>query len=105
MAGHIAAINPMILMWVAIGLGLLFMGVMILDYLKRKRRHRHHHRRHHTGLKRALTRPFRRVQEFWQAIKELRRQRARQKRWQEPRHLRTPNAAREMKVHRRYRPG
>jgi len=34
MAGHIAVINPTILMWVAIGLGLLFIGVMIFDYLK-----------------------------------------------------------------------
>ena len=103
-AGHLTVSTPTILMWVAIGIGVLFVGVMIFDYLKRKRRH-HHHRRHHKGLGRALTRPFRRVQEFWLAMKDLRRQRARRKRWEEPSHHRTSNGARELKVRRRYRPG
>jgi hypothetical protein len=92
-----------ILLWIAIGLGLVFIGVLIFDHLRRKRR-RHRYRTRPKGLGRTLTKPFRRVRAFWHALKELRRQRVRRRQWDEPRRQRTPNGARELRTRRRFRP-
>ncbi len=104
LAGRVDALNPTILMWIAIGLGVVFVGVMILDYLRRKKRH-DRYRTRHGGLRRVLTRPFRRARSLWHAIKDLRRRRDQHKRREEPSHHRTSSGGRGLRVRSRYRPG
>ena len=65
-----------ILMWVAIGLALVFVGVLIFDFLRRRKRELRYQTRP-VGLGRMLRRPFRRARAFRKALREMRRQRAR----------------------------
>ena len=76
------------LMWVAIGIGVLFIGVLFYDFFKR-RKHKHRYQSHRGGPGRVLTRPFRRAHEFCRGVKELYRQRARSRQFEHRKHGRT----------------
>ena len=90
-----------ILMWVAVGLSLAFLALLVGDHIKRKR-NRNRYRRRAGGLGRSLTRPFRRAAGFWDALSELRRQRARRREWEAPQHSRRGKERHQTQSRRRY---
>jgi hypothetical protein len=87
-------------MLVAIGLALAFVGLLIFDFLSRRKRHLRHQTRP-GGLGRMLSRPFRRARAFREALREMRRDRARRAEWDPQKHPRTPNDARRARTGRR----
>ena len=77
-----------ILMWVAIGLGLVFLGLLIFDDAKRqKEKHRYESR--HKRLCRVWTLPFRRARAFCQGLRELARHRDRSSQLEHRKHTRS----------------
>jgi hypothetical protein len=76
MVGRSTWSDVTILMWVAIGLALVFVGVLIFDFLRRRKQDLRYQSRP-GGLGRMLRRPFRRARVFREALREMRRQRAR----------------------------
>jgi hypothetical protein len=85
-----------ILMWVAIGLGLVVVGVLTLENVRRKSGQARY-RTLRRGLRRTLTLPFRRAWGLYQALRELRRRRARRALRAEPRHRHRRHETRELK--------
>ena len=75
--------NESILLWVAIVLGVLFLGILAFDVIQRWRGKRRFSDRS-GGWRRSLTRPFRRAGELRIALKEWRRHRAERRKWEEP---------------------
>lgn len=71
------------LMWIAIGIGALFIAILAYDLYQRKR-HDNRFRDRRGGLFSSLKRPFRKAAELRTALKELRRQRAERRKWEEP---------------------
>ena len=80
LAGLLSGTNETYLLYVAIGLALLFVGVLVFDFLRRRRRKRRYETQS-GNLGRALSRPFRRVREFFEALSHLHRHRMRRKEW------------------------
>ena len=101
LAGQIGS-SATFLMWIAAGLGAVFLGVLIFDHLIRKKS-KSHHGTHSRGLGRTLSRPFRRARDFWRALKELRQQRIERKQWYEPRRHRKSNRAHDGTIRRHIR--
>ena len=87
MVGGFTRSEVTILMWVAIGLAVAFVGVVILDFLRRrKQNHRYQTRRGSLGQ--MLRHPFRRARVFYEGLRELDRQGARSRQWEPRKHTR-----------------
>ncbi len=71
-------------LWVALAIGVLFVGIMVYDVLRRKRSDNRFKDRRPGGWRRAMARPFRRVGELRAELRELRRQRTERRKWDEP---------------------
>jgi hypothetical protein len=78
--GRLIQQNESILLWVAILIGVLFLGLVAFDAIQRWRSDNRYSDEPVT-LRRAFMRPFRRAAELRAALKTLRRQRAERKRW------------------------
>src|ERR1022692_3744797 len=94
-----AQFSLVIFMWAAIGLAVAFVGVRVGDHVRSKRR-RDRYRTRSGRLGRNLTRPFRRAQDFWYAVKQPRRPRAQRKQWEERKRSRTPTDGAKVRSHR-----
>jgi hypothetical protein len=66
-----------VLLWVAVGLAVVFLGILFYDLVRRRQRRRHH-RREPEGPAEKLVKPFRRVRAFqidlWKALHHRARQ-------------------------------
>ena len=100
MVGRFTWSNVTILMWVAIGLALVFVGVLIFDFLRRRKQDLRYQTRP-GGLGRMLRRPFRRARAFREALREMRRQRARRGELNHQKHRRRRDDARRARTGRR----
>jgi hypothetical protein len=76
-----------ILMWVAIGLALAFVGVLILDFLRRRKQDLRYQTRS-GSLGQMLRRPFRRARVFYEGLRALDWQGARSRQWEPRKHTR-----------------
>jgi hypothetical protein len=79
--------NGNILLWIALGLGVVCLAVILFGLLRREKR-KHGHRTHSGGLQRTLTRPFRRIRAYFQGMVELHHQRAEHRKWAKPKRRR-----------------
>jgi hypothetical protein len=69
-------------LWVALVIGLLFIGLMAFDFIRRFRRDSKFRERS-GGWRRSFSRPFRRAAELRAALKDLRRHRAERRKWED----------------------
>ena len=74
--------GPMGLVWVAAGIAILFLGFLVLDLVRRRKRGRRF-RGEPEGLWSRLTKPLRAIRELRGALKEQSRQRSRRRELEE----------------------
>lgn len=78
-----------VLLWLAIALGVLFLGLLVLDRATRRRRRRRHRHEPET-LGRKLRRPFSRMRALQGDLKQMFRERSQRDRGRGPRPPQTP---------------
>ena len=69
--------NETILLWFAIGLAVVFLGLLAFDLLKRRRRSRHRRRSGSGGVRATLLKPVQRAKELHDDWEQMARKRAR----------------------------
>ena len=96
LTGNPAAGNGRILLWIVLGLGFACLAWVLSALIgHEERRHRHHTPQGKLG--RLLTRPYRRIRAYLQAVSELHRQRVQFRKWTQPRRRRRSRSDREPK--------
>ena len=78
--------NGTLLLWLAAALAVVFLGLLVLDLIKRRRRARHHRRSEPKSLRARLLKPVHRAQAFRSDLEQILDERSRRN----DRHSRRP---------------
>ena len=78
-----------LLLWLAVGLAIVFLGLLAFDLIRRRRRARRHRRSEPEGLRAKLLKPVHRAQTLQTDLEQMLHERSRHKR----RHERKPPEA------------
>jgi len=71
--------NETLLLWIAVGLAVVFLGLLAFDFIKRRRRTRHHRRSEPKGLRAKLLEPIHRAQALQSDLEQMLHERSRHK--------------------------
>src|ERR1017187_3200972 len=73
-----------LLLWVAVGLAVIFLGLLAFDLIRRRRRERHLRRRERKGLRETLLKPVHQAQALKGDLEQMLQERAHHKDRQQP---------------------